>query len=109
MKSYPHMCRDGHTEVGFRGDDELCPVCQEMCKRIRLEMQRDDLAVLAMRGDRLNGRPACTRCGGRGVVMYATTATWRGGIGGNTMTQDVCTLCWGSGTDQPWRSWRAEE
>ena len=21
------MCRDGHEEIGFSGDDELCPLC----------------------------------------------------------------------------------
>lgn len=26
--TYPHMCRDGHDEVGFRGDDERCPACR---------------------------------------------------------------------------------
>jgi len=25
---YPHMCRDGHREVGWSGDDERCPVCE---------------------------------------------------------------------------------
>lgn len=25
--SYPHMCRDDHEEVGWRGDGEMCPVC----------------------------------------------------------------------------------
>jgi hypothetical protein len=25
---YPHMCRDEHDEIGFRGDEELCPVCR---------------------------------------------------------------------------------
>jgi hypothetical protein len=26
-RAYPHMCRDGHEEVGWRGEDEMCPVC----------------------------------------------------------------------------------
>ena len=25
---YPHMCRDGHPEIGYTGDDETCPVCR---------------------------------------------------------------------------------
>lgn len=25
--TYPHMCRDGHDEIGWRGDGEQCPVC----------------------------------------------------------------------------------
>jgi hypothetical protein len=27
---YPHMCRDGHDEVGWRGDEELCPACRAL-------------------------------------------------------------------------------
>jgi hypothetical protein len=30
---YPHMCRDEHEEVGFRGDDELCPVDKKLTER----------------------------------------------------------------------------
>lgn len=26
---YPHICRDGHDEVGWRGEGEQCPVCRE--------------------------------------------------------------------------------
>jgi len=25
---YPHMCCDGHPEIGYTGDDEVCPVCK---------------------------------------------------------------------------------
>jgi len=39
----------------------------------------------------------CRRCRGVGVVMYGSTATWRGGMGGCAMTKDVCDACWGSG------------
>ena len=24
---YPHMCRDGHPEIGHSTDNERCPVC----------------------------------------------------------------------------------
>jgi hypothetical protein len=28
MNSYPHMCRDGHPEVGYSHEEqEMCPVC----------------------------------------------------------------------------------
>jgi hypothetical protein len=30
---YPHMCRDGHGEVGWRGDGELCPACRALNTR----------------------------------------------------------------------------
>ena len=39
----------------------------------------------------------CTRCHGLGVIWYGSTSTWRGGMGGASMTQDVCDECWGSG------------
>ena len=29
-KVYPHMCRDGHDEIGFSGDEERCPMCRMM-------------------------------------------------------------------------------
>lgn len=30
MRQYPHMCRDGHVEIGHAdsGDDERCPACR---------------------------------------------------------------------------------
>ena len=39
----------------------------------------------------------CHRCAGLGVRAYADTSTWRGGIGGQSITQDTCDLCWGTG------------
>lgn len=40
---------------------------------------------------------ACHSCGGAGEKGYANTATWSGGVGGQSMTQDVCDSCWGTG------------
>ena len=40
---------------------------------------------------------ACKECGGLGVKLYANTTTWRGGCGGQAMTNGVCDHCWGSG------------
>lgn len=40
---------------------------------------------------------ACPICGGSGRRVYSQTCTWRGGMGGNVMTSDVCDFCWGSG------------
>jgi len=51
----------------------------------------------------LQGSP-CTRCHGLGYAVYASTTTWRGGIGGAAMTSDVCSKCWGSGSTDPWPS-----
>lgn len=45
---------------------------------------------------------ACSTCGGSGVRAYGSTATWHGGIGGASITNDVCDRCWGSGdTNRP--------
>lgn len=50
---------------------------------------------------------ACPECVGVGVKSYSSTATWRGGIGGQAFTMDVCDKCWGSGNrHQPWPSHR---
>ena len=52
----------------------------------------------------------CIACDGFGVRMYGSTATWRGGVGGQTMTQDVCDKCWGSGdANRIWPSHRKSE
>lgn len=50
---------------------------------------------------------ACDRCLGTGVRAYGSTATWRGGIGGQSVTSDVCDACWGSGdSERPWLNLR---
>ena len=46
---------------------------------------------------------ACTQCGGYGVRMYSSTATWHGGVGGQACTAGVCDRCWGSGSET--RTW----
>lgn len=52
----------------------------------------------------------CTLCNGRGVRLYGSTATWRGGMGGAAMTWDQCDMCWGSGDmGRPWPSIRELE
>ena len=48
----------------------------------------------------------CPQCSGSGYRVYGSTATWRGGVGGQTMTADVCDKCWGSGRLQAWPSHR---
>lgn len=45
----------------------------------------------------------CKKCDGFGVRAYASTSTWRGGIGGAAITSGVCDGCWGSGSQsRPW-------
>lgn len=40
---------------------------------------------------------ACPKCGGMGERMYGSTSTWHGGIGGMSMTNGTCDVCWGTG------------
>lgn len=50
---------------------------------------------------------ACEKCAGLGATSYADTSTWRGGVGGQAFTNDVCDRCWGSGQKhRPWPSHR---
>lgn len=52
----------------------------------------------------------CEECNGSGYKTYGSSSTWRGGIGGQTLTTSVCDKCWGSGSkSRPWPSWRKYE
>lgn len=60
--------------------------------------------LLAYRGIKPYETP-CRVCYGFGVILYGSTSTWRGGIGGAAMTYGVCDKCWGSGVEaRPWPS-----
>lgn len=49
----------------------------------------------------------CSTCHGRGSRLYGSTSTWRGGMGGASVTLDVCDTCWGSGNRvRPWTDLR---
>ena len=49
----------------------------------------------------------CPKCQGFGRRAYASTATWHGGMGGASITTDVCDACWGSGdADRAWTDLR---
>ena len=39
----------------------------------------------------------CIKCNGTGTVLYGSTSTFLGGIGGQMMTEGVCDRCWGTG------------
>ncbi len=43
---------------------------------------------------------SCQRCRGKGTYLYATSATWVGGIAGQQMTEGTCDRCWGSGDEE---------
>lgn len=52
----------------------------------------------------------CKECHGLGTKIYGSTATWRGGAGGQMMTTDACDVCWGSGdAAYPWLNLRHNE
>ena len=72
----------------------------------RRDRMYDDM--LLWRGiDREGGDMPCKACGGAGVRAYGNTTTWRGGIGGQMITSDICDKCWGSGNaEKPWQNLR---
>jgi hypothetical protein len=38
MNNYPHMCRDGHVEIGHADNSfEMCPLCRETSRVEALE------------------------------------------------------------------------
>jgi hypothetical protein len=39
----------------------------------------------------------CETCRGLGVHWYGNTSTWEHGVGGSSITIDVCDVCWGTG------------
>ena len=42
----------------------------------------------------------CPTCTGTGYIVYGSTSTYWGGIGGAAMTKGVCNKCWGSGDSE---------
>jgi hypothetical protein len=76
----------------LRGMGEAMDVC------VKLHAELDE-ARRRMRDPRwlFGVETPCTSCGGRGRKVYANTGTWRGGIAGQSMTEAVCDMCWGSG------------
>lgn len=73
------------------------------------ETKRDEHGEMARFWAWRGVRNPCTKCNGKGSIMYGSTATWRGGIGGAAMTRGVCDGCWGSGdADRPWQDLRKD-
>jgi hypothetical protein len=60
-------------------------------------MTTEELLAWALEWRGIEPENACTECGGSGWKPYPTTATWSYGVGGSTITVDVCDRCWGSG------------
>lgn len=66
-------------------------------------VRRDNYEFLNRRGIQPEYDEVCPACHGSGVRLYGSTATWRGGLGGQMITSDVCDKCWGSGkTNDKW-------
>ena len=104
---------DSITEQGSE-ESELTALLAE---NSRLKKQMHELQerrermyyyMLLWRGiDLESGDIPCKACGGAGVRAYGDTATWRGGIGGQMITSDICDKCWGSGNaEKPWMNLR---
>lgn len=75
--------------------------------RLRKRAEQYGKYLASARCDIVDADDVCPKCGGSGYVVYGSTATWRGGVGGMTLTSDVCDRCWGSGSkSRPWPSWR---
>lgn len=71
---------------------------------------RDELHRYLLEARNIEPGCECRNCGGSGVAAYGSTATWRGGVGGQVITVDVCNSCWGSGNQhKPWPSHRIIE
>ena len=76
----------------------ICPKCEDDPHSVFLQWREIDIH---------SGEIACPQCTGAGIKVYPNTTTWRGGIGGQMLTPDVCNHCWGSGKkDLPWPSHR---
>jgi len=76
---------------------------ERLQKRLQERQEGFYEQMLEWRGIDLHQETPCKNCGGSGVTAYASTSTWRGGIGGTAITVDVCDKCWGSGVaSRPW-------
>jgi len=74
----------------------LLPTDVEQVKnKTRMLSEEFVLHALAWRG--VEPEDACPECDGSGKITYGSTATYRGGIGGQALTLDICNKCWGSG------------
>jgi len=88
-------------EYGSRGleEYEIKDLINEIYKDFEKEVQE---RILRWRNIEPNDT-ICKDCNGSGVKTYGNTSTWRGGLGGAAMTNDVCDKCWGSGVEN--RKW----
>jgi len=76
----------------------LDQAAQEAVQELKGNLLYDAAALRGVERDEL-----CSDCNGMGVKSYSSTATWRGGVGGQAITSAVCDKCWGSGNK--YRAW----
>ena len=90
-----------HENDPYAEWNEACEKCKRaVAECIPFELRGDTCIEYAYSllglAHRLKG-VACSVCNGVGSRSYPSTATWRGGIGGQAFTVDVCDTCWGTG------------
>lgn len=96
-------------DSGIRGMGDVAILLHELDLRVRhprpeaTETDRLDMSHGQIRRawQEKRGDP-CDVCLGTGLRTYANTSTWRRGAGGASMTTDVCSSCWGSGSIVAW-------
>lgn len=108
IESYENHQRYGPHELPYRTIERL--ECDEFPEYIVELLAAYDSLTAEI--DRLKGEverlmankwlfipeeDVCKKCSGIGRRAYSSTATWRGGIGGQAITEDVCDSCWGTG------------
>lgn len=96
------------VDVVGNNNDQYCPIClagEIVRLKDLIEILKNNQYHFEWRG--IPEDQVCVRCYGRGSRVYPSTSTWRGGIGGQALTSDVCDQCWGSGNEkQPWTNLR---
>ena len=110
-------CHEIHGEfVSAKDAQAAIQALEQRIAKLEQELDESNKRLLDLR-DKLYVRfldyrglavdEACKCCSGSGVRVYANTSAWRGGIGGQAMTTDVCDKCWGSGNkNKPWLNLR---
>jgi uncharacterized protein YukE len=92
------------TETLQEENERLQADVERLRKQVHeLQNQREHMydTMLQWRGiERENGDEPCRGCNGSGVRAYGNATTWRGGVGGQVITSDVCDKCWGSGNSE---------
>ena len=89
-------CR-GHADAR-RDAAEIAAEADAEIERLRKSLDLYREAATTSRTGFVDDDDICSGCGGIGWRTYGDTSTWRGGVGGQSLTDDVCCDCWGSGS-----------